>query len=434
MLYRFLRFLVRLALHAYFRRIYVIDAEKLPLDKPVLIACNHPSAFMEAVILACFLPRPLHFLVRGDVFTNPRFRWFFKATNQVPIYRFRDGFANLRNNAQTFQFCYETLAGGNAILIFSEGSTELVRRLRPLQKGTARIAMGAMEHSPEMDLHIVPVGVNFTDPTMFRSDVMVKVGEPVPARQYYSAYQVDGPGTMQVITEDIAERLKPCVIHIAEHLHEQQVEPLFTILRSVDRKFHGPVALKSTARFEEEWSLAAALGEMSPRFFDYLIDKLEVLERLMPRLHFRRPVTYLHRTGWPYLLILELLRPLFWISVVFWAVPFGLSQWITTAKVKQIEFYGPVRLGAGMMLTLIWSMIVWLLIGILLPKGGYWGWAVPFMLLPLRIYLKDVYLIRGPGMLMQFMNPHRRKKVRNQFDQLLVDVQKLASKHHRDDE
>lgn len=395
-----------------------------------MIACNHPSAFMEAVILACFLPRPLHFLVRGDVFTNPRFRWFFKATNQVPIYRFRDGFANLRNNARTFEYCYETLASGNAILIFSEGSTELVRRLRPLQKGTARIAMGAMEYAPDMDLHIVPVGVNFTDPTMFRSDVMVKVGDAIPARAYLSAFQTDGPGTMQVITDDIAQRLKPCVIHINEHLHEKQVEPLFTILRSTDRAFRGPVALKSPSRFEDEWSLAAALGEMSPRFFEYLLEKLEVLERLMPRLHFRRPVTFLHRTGWDYLIILQILRPLNWVAVLFWALPFGLAQLITNAKVKQMEFYGPVRLGIGMILSLLWAFIFWVISGVLLPGGWYWGVLVPVFLLPVRLYLKDVYLSRGPGIMMQFLNPNRRKKVRNQFDQLLIDVQKLASKQH----
>jgi len=431
MIYRLLRLLVRLTLHAYFRRIYILDAEKLPLDKPVLIACNHPSAFMEAVILACFLPRPLHFLVRGDVFRNPRFRWFFKATNQVPIYRFRDGFANLRNNARTLDYCYETLKEGHAILIFSEGSTELVRRLRPLQKGTARIAMGAIDFSPELDLHIVPVGVNFTDPTMFRSDVMVRVGDPIRAQDYYEAYRADAPGTFQVITEDLTGRLKPCVVHIGEHLHEHQVEPLFSILRSGDRGFKGPVSHKDPQRFRMEWALANALGEMSPRFFDYLLEKVDTLERLMPRLHFNRPVTFLHRTSLLGGLLGLVFYPVYWLSLLIWGVPFGIAHWITERKVKQIEFYGPVRLGAGMLLSLLWGVLMWVAGGVLLPFGWYWAWLIPLFTLASRLYLQDHYRMRGPGMLMQWMHPNRRKKVRNQFDQLLVDVQKLAEKNHQ---
>lgn len=434
MIYRFLRVLVSITLHAYFRRIIVNDVQKLPLDKPVLIASNHPNAFLEAVLLACFLPRPLHFLVRADVFKNPRFRWFLKATNQVPIYRFRDGFANLRNNAKTFEFCYETLKEGKAILIFAEGSTEMVRRLRPLQKGTARIAMGALDYSPDLDLEIVPVGVNFSDPTLFRSDVMIRVGDPLSAREYLEAYSQDQPGTMQVITDNVRERLQPCVVHIPEHIHEQQVVPLFTILRSTDRGFRGPFFVKDSTRFYSEWALAKRLGEMSPKFYEYLIEKLETLERLMPTLDFKRPVTFLHRAGWGMSLLGLIMLPLHWLAYLFFLIPWGIAQFISERKVKAIEFYAPVRIGAGLLLTGIWAMLLWILAGLLLPWGWYWAWILTWIFLPIRIYLRDFYLMRAPGIRMQFMNSNRRKKIRNQFDQLLLDVKKLAETRSETDE
>lgn len=428
MFYRFLRVVVRWALHVYFRRVSVDGIERVPLDKPLIIACNHPNSFLEAVILACFLPRPLHFLVRGDVFKNPRFRWFFRMTNQVPIYRFRDGFSNLRNNAKTFEYCYKTLQEGKAILIFAEGSTEMVKRLRPLQKGAARIAMGAMSYDPNIDLQIVPIGVNFSDPTQYRSHVSIKAGQLLSMKEYFGAFQDDEPGTLQVITDDLTRVMKPCVINIPEHIRESEVDPLFSILRFEDKGFKGPFAVQNASLFQKEWSLANRLGDMSPQFFDYLLEKLSVLERLMPRLHFRRPVTVLHKAGWGVVFYSFMLTPIYYLSMVFLGLPWGIAHLVATKKVKQVEFYAPVRLGAAMLLTILWWVVIWVIAGLWLPFGWYWGWALTPIFLFIRIYGRDHYLIRRPGIQMQWMNSKRRKKIRNQYDQLYSDVVKLANK------
>ena len=428
MLYRILKVLVRWTLHVYFRRIYVLDADKMPRDKPVLLACNHPNSFMEAVMLACFLERQLHFLVRGDVFENPRFLWFFRGTNQVPIYRFRDGFANMRSNTKTFEYCYEKLREGNMILIFAEGSTKMVRRLRPLQKGAARIAMGAMEFDPTMDLQIVPVGVNFSNPLQFRSEAWVVVGDAIPAKEYAAAYKKDNPGTLQVITERLARHLQPCVVHIPEHIRESDVDPLFTILRSDDRGYKGPFSSQDRKPFEREFGLAKTLGGMSPKFYGFLLDKLDTLRHLMPRLHFNRPVTYLHRSGWGRLLLGLIMCPIYLASVIYFAIPWGVAHWVSSKKVKQAEFYGPIRMAAGSVLSMLWFVVTIVLVGLFLPYGWYWGAAVFPLMLWIRVYMRDFYTLRLPGMLLQVMLPYRRRKVRNQFDQLYTDVEKLAEK------
>ena len=57
MIYWILRHLARIAFKAYFHKIYLINLEHLPREGPVLIAANHPSAFLEACMLAAFLPR-----------------------------------------------------------------------------------------------------------------------------------------------------------------------------------------------------------------------------------------------------------------------------------------------------------------------------------------------------------------------------------------
>lgn len=57
-----------------------------------------------------------------------------RSTNQIPIYRFKDGFGKLRNNKSTFDQSFEVLAQQEVVLMFPEASSQLVKYLRPLQK------------------------------------------------------------------------------------------------------------------------------------------------------------------------------------------------------------------------------------------------------------------------------------------------------------
>ncbi|NJL77450.1 MAG: hypothetical protein HC892_22855 [Saprospiraceae bacterium] len=44
----------RFGLLAFCKKIYVSGAENIKTDRPVILASNHPTAFLEPCILACF--------------------------------------------------------------------------------------------------------------------------------------------------------------------------------------------------------------------------------------------------------------------------------------------------------------------------------------------------------------------------------------------
>ena len=69
-LYPIVRPLAALAIKTFFRKIHLSNMDRVPSDRPVILAANHPTAFMEPCILACYMDRPLHFLVRGDFFSK----------------------------------------------------------------------------------------------------------------------------------------------------------------------------------------------------------------------------------------------------------------------------------------------------------------------------------------------------------------------------
>ena len=89
MLYFFLKPLVQIALKVYFRNIYISGRENIPINKPFIIAMNHPTAFLEPVIMAANLKKPVHFLVRGDHFNKSFYRFLLKRgkmANNLKIY------------------------------------------------------------------------------------------------------------------------------------------------------------------------------------------------------------------------------------------------------------------------------------------------------------------------------------------------------------
>ena len=98
--------MANLALRTFFRKIHISNVENIPKDKPVILAANHPTAFIEPCVLACFLDRPLYFLVRGDLFKKPVYAKMLKYLHMLPVYRMQDrGYAYLKRNYETFNYC-----------------------------------------------------------------------------------------------------------------------------------------------------------------------------------------------------------------------------------------------------------------------------------------------------------------------------------------
>ncbi|MCB0668477.1 MAG: 1-acyl-sn-glycerol-3-phosphate acyltransferase [Saprospiraceae bacterium] len=370
MLYKILRQITASLFKIYFRKIYLIDADKLPLNGPVVLSCNHPMAFSEACLLACFLDRPLYFLVRGDVFAKG-WDWFLQATNQIPIYRFRDGFSNMRRNKESFVRAYEALADNKAILIFSEGNTRLQKKLFPLQKGLSRLAFGAYSERSVKNIQIVPVGVNYSDGKSFRSDVQIKIGDPIPLESYLELYDQDPVEAGKSITDDLYAAMRPLVIHLDEAADEPLANRLFEISGNYSDEPAWPVIDRSQKRFNREKNIANQINHLSDT------QKSDLLQ-LISAAYIRGS-----QLPWKLYLILILGIPVAIIGFLLNAIPFYLSKRIADGKVRQVEFYTPVRMGLNLIFYLLW-----LLLGLILFFYLF-GWMalVAIWILPLTGFM-----------------------------------------------
>jgi 1-acyl-sn-glycerol-3-phosphate acyltransferase len=143
----------------------------------MLLAANHPNSFLDGIILTTLFDQPVHSLARGDAFKNKWINRFLRSIQLLPVYRTSEGTENLSHNYTTFAACQETFKEKGIVLIFSEGRCENEWHLRPLKKGTARLATTAWEN--DIPLQVLPVGVNYSSFKSFGKEVHINFGEPI---------------------------------------------------------------------------------------------------------------------------------------------------------------------------------------------------------------------------------------------------------------
>ncbi|OLY91126.1 1-acyl-sn-glycerol-3-phosphate acyltransferase [Cnuella takakiae] len=209
MLFRLLKSYARLALRIYIRRLYVNKPAMLQVKGPVLFAANHPNSFLDGIILTTLLEETLYSLARGDAFT-PRWNKWLRRIHLLPVYRTTEGAGNLAHNYTTFASCHEVFAQNGVVLIFSEALCVNEWKLRPLRKGTARLAISAWQK--DIPLTVIPLGFNYSSFRSFGKDVHLLFGSPI---QKESVLQPDGDGKqIQAFNQQLQAQLEGLVYHL----------------------------------------------------------------------------------------------------------------------------------------------------------------------------------------------------------------------------
>lgn len=175
LLYAPMPWIMRVLGTIHFRRLQVRNADRFPARGPVILVANHPSTWMDVLVLEIALRRKLHFLAHETLF-RPRPRgWFLRLFGTLPVAM--EGPDHAARNAATFLRCTDLLGRGEVVALFPEGVSADDRSLRPFHAGATRIALDHLDAGGRVP--IVPVGIHYVDRTAFREDVIVSVGEPL---------------------------------------------------------------------------------------------------------------------------------------------------------------------------------------------------------------------------------------------------------------
>jgi 1-acyl-sn-glycerol-3-phosphate acyltransferase len=165
---------------AYGWRPHVEGLEHVPRSGGVIFAGNHLSVADE-LFIAATVPRHLAFWAKSDYFEGTGIRgWFSRnlmnGLGAIPVER-KGGRAAL----EAFDGAVPVLQGGDAVVIYPEGTRSPDGKLYRGRTGAARLAVAA-------GVPIVPVGTLGTDkvqpigrmyPKFSRGTITVKFGKPI---------------------------------------------------------------------------------------------------------------------------------------------------------------------------------------------------------------------------------------------------------------
>jgi 1-acyl-sn-glycerol-3-phosphate acyltransferase len=130
-----MRFLSWLLVRALYRlRIRGVE-DHVPDEGPALIVCNHVS-YMDALILAASIPRPVRFVMYWKIFQIPVMRWIFRTAKAIPIAGAREDPALMQ---RAFDAVDAALAEGELVCIFPEGALTKDGAIAPFKSGVERI-------------------------------------------------------------------------------------------------------------------------------------------------------------------------------------------------------------------------------------------------------------------------------------------------------
>jgi 1-acyl-sn-glycerol-3-phosphate acyltransferase len=219
--YQFFRVIItKWGLIFYYRKIRSIGREKIPKKTPVMFIPNHQNSFMDALLVVSTNWKYTFFLTRAQAFSSAFMRWFLEYLNMLPVYRVRDGISSVTKNNTIFERCIRMLEKNYAVLVFAEANHNLNRRIRPLSKGFTRIAFDAeQQNNWDLNLHVVPIGVNYTRHKESRNDVTVVYGDPISMKKYQELFQQDERKAANVLKNDVAKVMKACTMHVQNAQH-----------------------------------------------------------------------------------------------------------------------------------------------------------------------------------------------------------------------
>jgi 1-acyl-sn-glycerol-3-phosphate acyltransferase len=162
-------------------------------------------------MLPSALSKPIvHFMTRADIYKG-FLKHLFHHGHMLPVFRQQDGVDQNEKNEEIFKIVAKEVARGKNVLVFAEGFTDdvFVRSLKPIKKGILRMAFQSLEAMDwREDVYIQTLGINYTHPKYFRSEVLMSYGKKIRVNDFKDAYLANPKKLMQEMISAIESDMK----------------------------------------------------------------------------------------------------------------------------------------------------------------------------------------------------------------------------------
>ena len=357
MLYSIAKVIMWTTLHFYFRRIVFQHRRSIPDGEPVILIANHAASFLDAMLLAVLMNRPVHFFARSDIFRKPLANRMLRKFRMIPIYNVEHGKSDLVRNEETFAEGEAVLNNRGLLLIFPEGISRVERIMLPLKKGTARVALQTeSKRDFQLGLKVIPVGINYSR-HRFRSDVLISAGAPTLVSDYASMYLENPAKAITRLTRELEEKFSRTIFFVRQPERTAFIDRLLELYRA--DAFKPMDALRGTPVLELEKRVCDTVSEMNESEFDQISGDLARYDALLADHGFAdASVNGRYRLAILHVLTLIITFPFFLVSSMLNAIPMWLARYVADRTVTRIDFYTSVHTAAGGFIYLLWWILL----------------------------------------------------------------------------
>jgi 1-acyl-sn-glycerol-3-phosphate acyltransferase len=244
MLLKFLRLIVL----TFFREIVIKGQDHLPQSGPVIFTSNHPNALIDPLLLLYLPPKyRIRFVAKAPLFKIPLLGWLMRRIGAIPVMRRLDVKGNV-DYETFFASCVDTLAAGDSIAIFPEGRSLPQPYMTSLRTGAARLFFFACEK--DLDVKIVPVGLNYERGSVFRTPVVVSVAPPLDTSAYVEKRESNPNKAVRELTDEISQALNQHVFQAGDFRDRDLLMLLDRIYRLEQIDDSWPERLTRLKKFE----------------------------------------------------------------------------------------------------------------------------------------------------------------------------------------
>jgi len=372
--------LFRRVIGTYFRDIEVTGNLPAADTGGRIFVSNHTNGLVDPILVLTTAACRISPVAKSTLWNIPGLRWMLDQAGAVPILRKRDDPTKQAGaNDEIFDKVAASLAGGNNILIFPEGTSHNEPRLIELKTGAARMLARAKARGTR-GLTFQAVALEFDERATFRSRCLLIYG-PVRAVDELGK---DGDELVAAITarvkEDLAELLvegaswpeRLLIARVAEMLTnasgDRTLERWNTIGRQVE-------AARKALRDVEE-STVQAVAEVVGRYYERLEEEGLADEQLA---NGGEPGTT--NTVADAALVLSL--PLAVVGTALYAAPYQLTRFAAARIANETDELSTYKIGVGLLAYPIWAAGMigagWLV----LPMPLAAGWSAVVIASPL---------------------------------------------------
>ncbi|RFC53530.1 1-acyl-sn-glycerol-3-phosphate acyltransferase [Brumimicrobium aurantiacum] len=357
MLYRLLKFIIGVGIRLYYKEIKVINRSHLSEGKngPLIIIANHPNTLMDAWVIGMICKQPIHFMAKATLFDSKLKLRLLRSLKMIPINRKGEGITSGVDNNDSLSECYKVLSAGKTLVIFPEGTSYKEKVLRELKTGTARIALETEKiNGGELDLKVVAIGINYSEPEKFRSSILIDVDQPRNVMDHYEMYLTEKKKAVKRLTNQFRERLEKVLVTTETKDEEELLDEIFKVMNT---KYIQADEKGVQRQVKEQKVIKNKLDELKlvqPWRIDEIRNSIITMNWKLDKMHIR--ADFLDRKFRSTLFFRQILTSLIFIVVALPLAVFGLihnilqylfTDWLVPKISTDIEYYAPLAILVG---------------------------------------------------------------------------------------